>query len=151
MKLTHRVPGRLLLRSLIRSHRSLICSLRTARLARPLHCAHSFTRSLTLTQAHGINVHFDELSASFSYRLNTLCAVRRFHGVSTHCALSQFQPTLHIFNLLCTFSTYYAQFQPTVFAPASHSSTSWDPRASLRGCTLLCSSRCRSGSTAADS
>ena len=37
-----------LIRSLIRSHRSLVCLLRTARFAGALCCAHSFARSLTV-------------------------------------------------------------------------------------------------------
>ena len=40
--------GHSLVCSLIRSHRSLVCLLRTARFARALRCAHSFGRSLTL-------------------------------------------------------------------------------------------------------
>ena len=47
MKSTRRVRGHSLLRSLVRSHRSLIRLLRTARFARALRCAHSFARSLT--------------------------------------------------------------------------------------------------------
>ena len=47
MKSTRRVLGHSLLRSLVRSHRSLIRLLRTARFARALRCAHSFARSLT--------------------------------------------------------------------------------------------------------
>ena len=39
--------GHSLIRSLAHSHRSLVRSLRTARCARALRCAHSFTRSLT--------------------------------------------------------------------------------------------------------
>merc|ERR1711951_261612 len=47
MKSTRRVLGHSLLRSLVRSHRSLIRLLRTARFARALRCAHLFARSLT--------------------------------------------------------------------------------------------------------
>ena len=47
MKSTRKVLGHSLLRSLIRSHRSLIRLLRTARFARALRCTHSFARSLT--------------------------------------------------------------------------------------------------------
>ena len=47
MKSTRRVLGHSLLRSLVRSHRSLIRLLRTARFARALRCAHSLARSLT--------------------------------------------------------------------------------------------------------
>ena len=47
MKSTRRVLGHSLLRLLVRSQRSLIRLLRTARFARALHCAHSCTRSLT--------------------------------------------------------------------------------------------------------
>ena len=43
----YRVLGHSLVRSLVRSHRSLIRWLRTARFARALRCAHSFARSLT--------------------------------------------------------------------------------------------------------
>ena len=42
------VLGHSLVRSLVRSHRSLVRLLRTASFARALHCAHSFARSLTL-------------------------------------------------------------------------------------------------------
>ena len=42
-----KVLGHSLVRSLVRSHRSLICLLRPARFACALHCAHSFARSLT--------------------------------------------------------------------------------------------------------
>ena len=41
------VMGHSLIRSLVRSHRSLVRLLRTARFARALRCAHSFARSLT--------------------------------------------------------------------------------------------------------
>ena len=41
------VLGHSLIHSLVRSHRSLIRMLRTARFARALRCAHSFARSLT--------------------------------------------------------------------------------------------------------
>ena len=41
------VLGHSLVRLLVRSHRSLVRSLRTARFARALRCAHSFARSLT--------------------------------------------------------------------------------------------------------
>ena len=41
------VLGPLLIHSLVPSHRSLICLLRTARFARALRCAHSFARSFT--------------------------------------------------------------------------------------------------------
>ena len=47
MKSTRRVLGHSLLRSLLHSHRSPICLLRTARFARALRFAHSFARSLT--------------------------------------------------------------------------------------------------------
>ena len=47
LKSTRRVLGHSLLRSLVRSHRSLIRLLRTARFARALRCAHSFACSLT--------------------------------------------------------------------------------------------------------
>ena len=47
MKSTRGVLGHSLLRSLVRSHRSLIRLLRTARCARALRCTHSFARSLT--------------------------------------------------------------------------------------------------------
>ena len=47
MKSTRRVLGHSLVRSLVRSHRSLIRLLRTARFARALRCAHSLARSLT--------------------------------------------------------------------------------------------------------
>ena len=42
------ILGHSLVRSLIRSHRSIFRLLRTARFARALRCAHSFARSLTL-------------------------------------------------------------------------------------------------------
>ena len=41
------VLGHSLVRSLVRSHRSLVRLLWTARFARALRCAHSFARSLT--------------------------------------------------------------------------------------------------------
>ena len=41
------VLGHSLVRSLVRSHRSIVRLLRTARFARALRCAHSFARSLT--------------------------------------------------------------------------------------------------------
>ena len=47
LKSTRKVLGHLFLRSLARSHRSLIRLLRTARFARALRCAYSFARSLT--------------------------------------------------------------------------------------------------------
>ena len=47
-KIQTAVLGHSLIRSLVRSHRSLICLLRTACFARALRCAHSFARSLTL-------------------------------------------------------------------------------------------------------
>ena len=42
------VLGYSLVRSLVRSHRSLVSLLQTARFARVLRCPHSFARSLTL-------------------------------------------------------------------------------------------------------
>ena len=42
--------GHSLVRSLVRSHRSLICLLRTGRFVCTLHCAHSFARSLTYSR-----------------------------------------------------------------------------------------------------
>ena len=42
------ILGHSLVRLLIHSHRSLICSLRTARFNRALRCAHSFAHALTL-------------------------------------------------------------------------------------------------------
>ena len=65
IKSTRRVLGH----SLVRSHRSLIRLLRTARFARTLRCAHSLTRS----RAHGKAVYVDELNASISYSFNPLC------------------------------------------------------------------------------
>ena len=53
LKSTRRVLGHSLLRSLVRSHRSLIHLLRTARFARARRRAHSFTDSLTHALAHG--------------------------------------------------------------------------------------------------
>ena len=47
MKSTRRAMGHSLLRSLVRSHRSLICLLRADCFARALHCAHSLIRSPT--------------------------------------------------------------------------------------------------------
>ena len=47
MKSTRRVLGHSLVRSLVRSHCPLICSLCTAHFARTLRCAHLFVRSLT--------------------------------------------------------------------------------------------------------
>ena len=48
MKSTHRLLGHLPLHWLIHSHRSLICLLSAARLARALRCAHSLTYSVFL-------------------------------------------------------------------------------------------------------
>ena len=45
--------GHSLVRSFVRSHRSLIRLLRTARFVNPLRCAHSFARSLTHLRARG--------------------------------------------------------------------------------------------------
>ena len=47
MKSTRRILGHSLVHLLVRLHRSLIRSLRTARFARALRCAHSFACSLT--------------------------------------------------------------------------------------------------------
>ena len=67
---------RVLDHSLVRSHRSVIRSLRTARFARALSCAHSFVRSLahslTLSRAHAKEIHVYELNASLSYSFNPL-------------------------------------------------------------------------------
>ena len=46
-KIQTAVLGHSLVRSLVCSHRSLVCSLRTARFASALRCAYSFARSLT--------------------------------------------------------------------------------------------------------
>ena len=62
MKSTRRVLGHSLLRSLVRSHLSLICLLHTARFARALRCVHSFTRS----RAHWKETYARHLHASIS-------------------------------------------------------------------------------------
>ena len=66
MKSTRRALGYSVLRSLVRSHHSLIRSLRTACFARALRCADSFARSLTRSGAHGKEVFVYEMSASIS-------------------------------------------------------------------------------------
>ena len=66
MKSTRKVLGH----SLLRSHRSLIRLLRTARFAALIR---SLARSLTRSRAHGKEVHVYELNASISYRFNPLC------------------------------------------------------------------------------
>ena len=77
MKSTRKVLGHSLLHSLVRSHRSLIRLLRTARFARALRCAHSFSRSLThsLTHsgAHGKEVSGYGMNASIAYSFKPLC------------------------------------------------------------------------------
>ena len=98
---THRVLGHSLVRSLVRSHRSLIRLLRTARFARALRCAHSFARalrcahslarsaalirslarSLTHSRAHGKEVFFYGMNASISYTFNPSCVLRRVEKV----------------------------------------------------------------------
>ena len=60
-----RVQGHSLVRSLVRSHCSLIRLLRTARYARALRCAHSL--------AHGKDEYVYKLNASISYHFNPLC------------------------------------------------------------------------------
>ena len=50
--------GHLFVRSLVRSHRSLVRLLRTARFARALRSAHSFARSLTSSRARGTVEYF---------------------------------------------------------------------------------------------
>ena len=83
MKSTRRVLGPSLLCSLARSHRSLIRLLRTARFARALHCALSFARSLT----HSLT---PELMGKWFMSTKS---VRRFHTISTHCAVLPSIPT----------------------------------------------------------
>ena len=74
MKSTRRVIGHSILRSLVRSHRSLSRLLRTARFARALRCAHSFAHSLTHSWARGKVVFVYRRDASISYHLNPLRA-----------------------------------------------------------------------------
>ena len=54
VKSTRRVLGHLLVRSLVRSHRSLISLLRIGRAQR---CTHLFARSLNCSRAHGKEIH----------------------------------------------------------------------------------------------
>jgi len=68
------VMGHSLVRSLVRSHRSLVRLLRTARFARALRCAHSFARSL----AHSLPSSWDS-GIFLSY----------FQSVLDHCALKK--------------------------------------------------------------
>jgi len=68
------VMGHSLVRSLVRSHRSLVRLLRTARFARALRCAHSFARSLT----HSLPSSWDS-GIFLSY----------FQSVLDHCALKK--------------------------------------------------------------
>ena len=68
MKSTLRVPGHSLVRSLIRSHRSLVHLLHTACFARAFRCDHSLARLLTRSRAHGIFVN----------------ELHEFHAVSIH-------------------------------------------------------------------
>ena len=72
MKSTRKVLGHSLLRSIVRSHRSLIRLLRTARLARALPCTHLFVRSLAHPHAHGNEVHVYRLYVSILYSINPL-------------------------------------------------------------------------------
>ena len=73
MQSTCRLLGHLLLRSFVRSHRSLIRLLRTARFARALRRAHSLARSLTHSRAHGKEVSVYGINASISCSFNPLC------------------------------------------------------------------------------
>ena len=76
MKSTRRVLGHPLLRSLARSHHSLIRFLRTARFARALRSAHSFVHSLT-----------NSLRSSWERGSCLWNDLRRFHTFSTHCGV----------------------------------------------------------------
>ena len=74
------VLGHSLVRSLVRSHRSLVCLFRTARFARALRCAHSFTRlfaHFAYSLARGKEVLLYEMKAS-----------RRLYTFSTQCGLT---------------------------------------------------------------
>ena len=75
MKSTRRVLGQSLLHSFVRSHRSFIYLLRTARFARALRCAHSSARSLahSVSGAHGNEIYVFRRNASISYNLKPLC------------------------------------------------------------------------------
>ena len=76
MKLTRRLLGHLLIRSLICSDRWLICLHRTARFTWARHCAHLLVRSLThllLRSWEWSYVH--ELNASIWYIFNPQCSV----------------------------------------------------------------------------
>ena len=75
MKSTRRALGHSLLRSLVRSHRSLIRLLRTALSASALRCAYSLARSLTHYGAHGKETYVYEMNASFLYVFGPQCAV----------------------------------------------------------------------------
>ena len=72
MKLTRRALGHSLLRSLVGSHRSLICLLRTARFARASRRAHSLARLVNRLRTQGKGVYVYELNASISYSLKPL-------------------------------------------------------------------------------
>ena len=99
MKSTIRVPGHLLLFSLVRSHHSLIRLLHTARFAHALRCAHLFACSLARSLTHSLSSLWERFFLSNNW-------MRRFHTVSSHCA-----PILYRFNPL---SADFIQFQPTV-------------------------------------
>ena len=73
IKSTRRVLGHSLLRSLVRSHRSLIRLIRTARFARALRCSHSFALLLTHSVAHWKEVFVDGMNASILYSFSPLC------------------------------------------------------------------------------
>ena len=72
---SRRVPGHSLVRPLVRSHRSLIRMLRTARLAHALRCAHSC--------AHYFTYSAPELMGNGFISIDRM---RRYHAVSTHSA-----------------------------------------------------------------
>ena len=77
MKSTRGLLGHSLLRSLVRSHRTLVHLLCTPRYTRALRWAHSFARSLTRWGAHGKEVYVLDRNASISDAFNQGCTDAR--------------------------------------------------------------------------
>ena len=144
-----RVLGHSLVRLLVRSHRSLIHLLRTARFAHALRCAHSFARSL----AHFLT------NASTSYSFNPLC-IDRSHSVTNitpfpaPAYFSPYYPTprrphipffpsvfFHAFFFLLDDFFFFPK-SLTRFALAAHARSRGHARVMLRATFLNLSPRC---------
>ena len=98
MKSTRRVLGHSLVRSLVRSHRSLIRFLRIACFTRALCCAHSLARS----RAHGKEIYDYKLNASVSYSLDPLWIDAHKKWNIGECQYTKQMSLLNQFLVACT-------------------------------------------------